>query len=70
VSVKFLPLTLRKQNRLREFKTKVLRRTFGPKRDEMVRGWRKFVTYWPNMIRVIKSRRMRRAGRVSLIGPK
>jgi hypothetical protein len=36
-----LSLTLREEHRLEVFKNRVLRRIFGPKRDEKVRGWRK-----------------------------
>jgi hypothetical protein len=36
-----LSLTLRKEHRLRVFENTVLRRIFGPKRDEMTRRWRK-----------------------------
>jgi hypothetical protein len=32
-------LTLREKHRLRVFKNRVLRRIFGPKRDEMIRDW-------------------------------
>jgi hypothetical protein len=34
-------LTLREEPRLRVFENRVLRRMFGPKRDEVVGGWRK-----------------------------
>jgi hypothetical protein len=34
-------LTLREEDRLRVFENKVLRRVFGPKRDEVTGGWRK-----------------------------
>jgi hypothetical protein len=34
-------LTLRKEHRLRVFENRVLRRIFGPKRDEVKREWRK-----------------------------
>jgi hypothetical protein len=34
-------LTLREEHRLRVFENRLLRRIFGPKRDEMVGGWRK-----------------------------
>jgi hypothetical protein len=34
-------VTLREEHRLRVFENRVLRRTFGPKRDEVTRGWRK-----------------------------
>jgi hypothetical protein len=35
------PLTLREENRLRVFENRVLRRIFGPKRDEVTGEWRK-----------------------------
>ena len=54
-------LTLREEHRLR-----VLRRIFGPKRDEVTGEWRKLhneelsdLYCSPNIVRVIKSRRMR-----------
>jgi hypothetical protein len=34
-------LTLREEHRLRVFENRVLRRIFGPKRDEVTGGWRK-----------------------------
>jgi hypothetical protein len=34
-------LTLREEHRLRVFESRVLRRTFGQKRDEVTGGWRK-----------------------------
>jgi hypothetical protein len=34
-------LTLREEHRLRVFKNKVLRRIFGPKRNEVIGGWKK-----------------------------
>jgi hypothetical protein len=36
-----LSLTLREEHRLRVFENRVLRRIFGPKRDEATGGWRK-----------------------------
>jgi hypothetical protein len=58
-------LTLRKEHRLRIFENRVLRRIFGPKRDEDG-SWRKLhndelhsLYFSPNIVRVIKSRRMR-----------
>jgi hypothetical protein len=37
----FAALTLREECRLRVFENKVLRRTFGPKRDEVTGEWRR-----------------------------
>jgi hypothetical protein len=55
----------------------VLRRIFGPKRDEVTAEWRKLhneelhdLYSSPSIIRIIKSRRMRLAGHVALIGEK
>jgi hypothetical protein len=48
----------------------VLRRIFGPKRDEVTGGWRKLLHNLyssPSIIRVIKSGRMRWAGHVARI---
>jgi hypothetical protein len=65
---------LREERRLRVFEIRVLRRIFGPKRDEVTGEWRKFhkkefhdmySSPSPNIVRVIKSRRMRWAGRVA-----
>jgi hypothetical protein len=54
---------------------RVLRRTFGPKRDEVTGKWRKLhneelhdIYSSPNIVRVIKSRRMRWAGHVARMG--
>jgi hypothetical protein len=59
-------LTLREKHRLRVFENKVLRKIFGPKRDEMTGGWRKVhneelhnVYYSPNINRMMQSRRMK-----------
>jgi hypothetical protein len=72
-----LGLTLREQHRLRVFENRVLRRIFGPKRDEETGGWRKLhneelhhLYSSPSIIRVIKSRRMRWVGHVAQIGEK
>jgi hypothetical protein len=54
----------------------VLKRIFGPKRDEVTGGWRKLHNeelhnlYSSSIIRMIKSRRMRWAGHVERMGPK
>jgi hypothetical protein len=61
---------LREERRLR-----VLRRVFGPKRNEVTREWRKLhneelndLYSLPNIVRVVKSRRMRWAGHVTRMG--
>jgi hypothetical protein len=53
----------------------VLRRIFGPKRDEVTEGWRKLhneelhgLYSSPSIIRVIKAWRMRGAGHVACMG--
>jgi hypothetical protein len=70
-------LTLREEHRLRVFENKVLRRIFGPKRDEVTGVWRKLhneglrhLYSSPSIMRIIKSRTMRWAGHVALIGGK
>jgi hypothetical protein len=57
------------------FENKVLRRIFGPRRDEVTGDWKRLhneeinVLYCPpNIVRVIKSRRMRWAGHVARMG--
>ena len=57
------------------FDNRVLRRVFGPKRDEVTGEWRKVpneelrdLYSSPNIVRVIKSRRMRWAGHVARMG--
>jgi hypothetical protein len=59
------------------FENRVLRRIFGPKRDEATGEWRRLhneelnnLYSSPNIIRVIKSRRMRRAVHVATMGEK
>jgi hypothetical protein len=68
-------LTLREGHRLSVFENRVLRRIFGPKRDEMTGGWRKLhneellgLYSSPSIVRVIKARRMRWAGHVARMG--
>jgi hypothetical protein len=62
------------QHRLRVFENTVLRRIFGPKREEDG-SWRKLhndelhsLYSSPNVVRVIKSKRMRWAGHVARMG--
>jgi hypothetical protein len=59
-------LTLREEHRLGFFENRVLRKIFGPKRDEMTGEWRKLhneelhdLYSSPSIIRIIKTRRMR-----------
>ena len=68
-------LTLREERRLRVFENRVLRKEFGPKRDEGTEEWRKLnneelndLYSSPSIVRVIKSRRMRWAGHVARMG--
>jgi hypothetical protein len=67
-------LTLREEHRLTVFKNRVLRRILGPKRDEVIGGWRKLHNeelhnfYCSPIITRIKSRRMRWAGHVAQMG--
>jgi hypothetical protein len=68
-------LTLRKKCRLTVFENTVLRRIFGPKRDEVTGEWRRlhnkelYVLYSSsNIIGVIKSRRLRWAKHVAHMG--
>jgi hypothetical protein len=68
-------LTLREEHSLRVFEDRVLRRIFGPRRDEVTGEWRKLhnkelrdLYSSPNIIRVIKARRMRWAGACSTNG--
>jgi hypothetical protein len=70
-------LTLREGHRLGLFENRVLRRIFGPKRDEVRKEWRKLhsgelhnLYSSTDIIRQIKSRRMRWAGHVARVGEK
>ena len=68
-------LTLREERWLRVFENRVLRRIFGPKRDEVTGEWRKLhneelndLYCSHNIVRMIKSRRMRWARHVARMG--
>jgi hypothetical protein len=68
-------LTLKEKHSLRVFENRVLRRIFGPKRDEVTGEWRKLHSGElrnlyppPNIIRQIKSSRIKWAGHVACIG--
>jgi hypothetical protein len=68
-------LTLREEHRLRVFENRVLRRIFGPTRDEVTGEWRKLhngelhnLYSSADIIRQIKSRRMRCTGHVARMG--
>ena len=56
------------------FENRVLRRILGPKKDEITGEWRKLheelhdLYSLPNIVRVIKSRRMRWAGHIARLG--
>ena len=67
--------TLRKERKLRVFENMVLRRIFGPRRDEVTGEWSRLhneelndLYSSPNIVRVIRSRRMRWAGHVARMG--
>jgi len=66
---------VREEPRLKVFENRVLRRIFGPKRDEVQGEWRKLhneelndLYSSPKIVRVIKSRKMRWAGHVARMG--
>jgi hypothetical protein len=68
-------LTLWEEHRLRVFENRVLRRIFGPKRDEVTGEWKKLHNEElhnfyssPDIIRQMKSRTMKWAGHVARIG--
>jgi hypothetical protein len=65
-------LTLREEHRLRAFENRALRRIFGSRKNEVIGGMRKLhneelhnLYYTSNIIKMIKSRRMRWAGHIA-----
>jgi hypothetical protein len=70
-------LTLTEEHKLRVFQNRMLRRIFRPKRDGVTGRWRKLhneelhnLYFSPNIIRIIKSRRMEWEGHVAQMGEK
>jgi len=68
-------LILWEERKLRVFENMVLRRIFGPRRDEVMGKWRRLyneelndLCSSPDIVQVIKSRRMRWAGHVARMG--
>jgi hypothetical protein len=68
-------LTLREESNVRVFENMILRRIFGPRRDEVTGEWRRLrneelndLYSSPNIVRVIKPRRMRWAGHLARVG--
>jgi hypothetical protein len=68
-------LTLSEEDRLRVFENSVLRKIFGPKRDQVTGEWRKlqneelrYLYSSLSIIKIMKSRRMRWAGHVARMG--
>jgi hypothetical protein len=68
-------LILREEDGSKLFGNRVLRKTFRPKRDEVTREWRRLrseelygLYFSPNIIRVIKSKRMRWAKHIARMG--
>jgi hypothetical protein len=66
---------LREEHRLRVFENRVLRRVLGSRRDEVTGEWRKLYNEelsdlysLPNIVHVVKSRRMRLVGHVAHMG--
>jgi hypothetical protein len=70
-------LSLREEHRLKVFENKVLRRIFGPKRDEIIGSWRQLYNEElhnlydsSDIIRINKSTKMRLVGHTARTGEK
>jgi len=66
---------LQEERKLRVFENMVLGRIFGPRKDDVTGEWRRLrneevndLCFSPNIVRIIKSRRMRWAGHVARMG--
>jgi hypothetical protein len=75
MGVKLGSLTLSEERRLRVSENRILRRIFGPKRDEVTGEWKNLhsgelhnLYSSPDIIRLMKSRRTRWAGHVARLG--
>jgi hypothetical protein len=73
MGVKLVSLVLKEEHRLRVFKNRVLGKIFGPKRDEVIGGWRKVhseelhnLDSSPSVIRMTKS--LRWVGHIECMG--
>jgi hypothetical protein len=65
-------VALREEHRLSVFENRLLRRIFGPKRDEVIGVWRKLHNLYPSpsITRIVKSSKLRWAGHVARMGEK
>jgi hypothetical protein len=72
---KTLSVTWKEERRLRVFKNRVMRRIFGPKSDDVTWEWKRLhnkefhaLYSSPNIIHLVKERRLRRAGHAARMG--
>jgi hypothetical protein len=72
-----IPTIVKEEHKLRVFENRVVRKEFGPQRDEVTGGWRKLhkeelqnLYSSPSIIRIVKSRRMRWMGHLARRGEK
>jgi hypothetical protein len=65
-----MSVTLREERRLGVFENRMLKRMFEPKKDGVTREWRSLndLYFSPNIILMIKLRRMRWAGHAAIMG--